>query len=122
MVFADGSFAQLQTPNVQAPSQVDIVAITFTPQGPYPSAFTHAASPFVVFLLNRSGELDDTFSLRIKGADSGSGQGAAASLLDLHSTHSRQRDHALISPLPGTYELRSRAHPDQVVEVTITAN
>jgi hypothetical protein len=65
--------------------------------------------------VNRSGALDDTFSLVANG------KGAGNSFLDLHSTALRQRDHQIIKPLPGNYQLLFKAHPDWVVNITITA-
>jgi hypothetical protein len=110
------ALAQLQPVNLQAGDRVDGVAIVLTRLGPYPNAFTHAATPFLLSIVNRSGVLEDTFSLVAAG------KGAANSFLDLHSTALRQRDHQIVKPLPGNYQLLFKAHPDWVVNITITGN
>jgi hypothetical protein len=107
--------AQLQPVNLQATDQVDAIAIVVTRFGPYPNSFTHPATPFLLSIVNRSGTLEDTFSLVKNGST------AANSLLDLHSTSVRQRDHQIIKPVAGSYQLLFRSHPDWVVNVTITA-
>jgi hypothetical protein len=118
------ALAQLQTPNVQASTHVDAVAITVTRFGPYPTSITRPQGPFVLFIVNHSGALADTFSLVLKPPASAATttQGALSSLLDLHSTLIKQRDHQLIDPLPGNYQLRFLSHPNWVVNITIDAN
>lgn len=114
-------WAQLQTPNLQATDKVDAVAIVVTRFGPYPNVITHAATPFLLSIVNRSEVRAETYSLVRKPASSTSGA-SASSLLDLHSTASRQRDHQIIKPLPGNYQLLFAAHPDWVIDITITDN
>jgi hypothetical protein len=117
--------AQLQPVNLQGNDQVDAVAIVLTRFGPYPNSFTHTATPFLLSIVNRSGVLEDTFSIIRNPSGTPNPPALAAalsSLLDLHSTHSRQRDHQIIKPLPGTYQIVFKAHPDWVINVTITAN
>lgn len=125
--FAMAGIAQLQTPNLQPGQKVPGVAITITPFGPYPTSIQRAEGPFVLFVVNRSGVLDDTFSLVKKPASSeaaasGPVAGALPSLLDLHSTRGKQRDHRVIDPLPGNYQLRFHGHPNWAVSITITGN
>ncbi|MGH9436536.1 MAG: hypothetical protein ACRD22_01245 [Terriglobia bacterium] len=81
----------------------------------------------MLFIVNRSGVLDDKFSLVKKpaagsAAASEGANSALPSLLDLHSTHRKQRDHRVIDPLPGNYQLRFHSHPQWVVNITITGN
>lgn len=121
LLLAGSLWGQLQAPNVQASDHVDAVAITVTRFGPYPTLVTRPQGPFVLAVVNRSGVLDDTFSLVLKPSDA-TGSTPASSLLDLHSTHSKQRDHQLINPLPGSYQLLFKSHPDWVVDIAITAN
>jgi hypothetical protein len=126
VLLAAGSlWGQLQPVNLTGTGTVDAIAIVITRFGPYPAAVTHPAAPFLLFVVNRSGLLEDTFSLIPKAA-AGSAAGATAaastSLLDLHATASRQRDHQLISPLPGSYQLIFKSHPAWTVDITITAN
>lgn len=116
--------AQLQPVNLQASDQPDAIAIVLTRFGPYPNSFTHAATPFLLSIVNRSGVLEDTFSLISN--PSGAPQppvtpADVTSLLDLHSTNTRQRDHQIIKPVPGSYQLIFKAHPDWVVNITIAA-
>lgn len=126
-VFAAPAFSQLQTPNVHAGQRVDAVAIVITRFGPNPASITRPEGPFVLFVLNHSGTLDDTFSLVRKpaagdaAASAGAADGKLSSLLDLHSTFRKQRDHKLLDPLPGDYELRFLAHPDWLVNITVTS-
>ncbi len=110
--------AQLQPPNLQPSDKPDAVLITVTRFGPYPATISHSGlKPFVLCLVNRSGVLDDTFSL-VQGPVGV----AAVSLLDLHSTAAKQRDHAVIFPLPGTYRMIFQSHPGWSVTFNITAN
>lgn len=119
-LLAANLWSQLQTVNLQAGDKVDGVAIVVTRFGPYPTAFSHPAAPFLLSVVNRSGVLEDTFSLVLK--PSSETNAAPASLLDLHSTATRQRDHQIIKPLPGDYQLLFKAHPDWVVNITISGN
>jgi hypothetical protein len=120
LLLAGTLWGQLQTPNLQSGTTPDAIAIVVTRFGPYPAAFTHPAAPFLLLVVNRSGVLEDTFSLLPKPV---AGIAAAAtSLLDLHATASRQRDHQLINPLPGNYQLVFKSHPDWIVNITIPAN
>lgn len=130
-LFTSALFAQLQTPNLQGSEHVDATVITVTPFGPYPTKIKHGPNPFVLVVVNRSGVLDDTFSLVLKSSaeppDSPSDPSAAVqpsahSLLDLHSTHKKHRDHKLIEPLPGNYQLRFLSHPNWVVDIEISGN
>ncbi len=108
------AFGQMQT--VTGPP-ADAVAITVSRFGPYPAAISHVTTPFIIAVVNRSGVLDDTFSLlQIDGQKNRHG------ILDLHSTQSKQRDHQTIDLLPGDYELRFKSHADWVVNITITEN
>jgi hypothetical protein len=118
-LLAASVWGQLQTVNLQGSDKVDAVAIVVTRFGPYPAAFSHPASPFLLSIVNRSGILEDTFSLKLKPSGAGD---AAASLVELHSTASRQRDHQIVKPLPGNYQLFFQSHPDWVVDITITGN
>ncbi len=107
-------FAQLQPAVVPDSGKVDGVTVVLTKAGPYPQSLTHASGTLLLSVVNRSGVVVDTFSLvQIAGG---------ASLLDLHSTVTKQRDTKLLNPLPGSYQLRFQAHPDWVVDITITAN
>jgi hypothetical protein len=119
-LLAASLWGQLQTVNLQAGDKVDAVAIVVTRFGPYPAVFAHPASPFLLSIVNRSGTLEDTFSLILK--PSTASNTAAASLVDLHSTATRQRDHQIVKPLPGHYQLLFQSHPDWVVDITITGN
>lgn len=124
LLLAGTLWGQLQPVNLQATDQVDAVAIVVTRFGPYPASITHSQAPFLLSIVNRSGILEDTFSLVLAPIATPT-QGAAAaatSLLDLHSTASRQRDHQLIRALPGSYQLVFKSHPDWIVGITITAN
>lgn len=127
LLSASAAFAQLQTPNIKAGDHVGAVAIVITRFGPNPASITQLQGPFVLFVANHSGVLDDTFSLVRKPPESGAEADASAgtggklaSLLALHSTHRKQRDHKLLDPLPGEYQLRFLSHPDWVVNITIT--
>jgi hypothetical protein len=122
LLLASTLWGQLQSVNLQSTDQVDAVAIVVTRFGPYPAAITHSQMPFLLCVVNRSGILEDTFSLLLKPAVAANPAGAAASLLDLHSTSSRQRDSQLIKAFPGNYQLVFKSHPDWVVNITITAN
>lgn len=108
------AWCQLQTPTGPP---VDAIAITVTRFGPYPAAITHANTPFIIAVVNRSGALDDTFSLLLIDE-----QKNKKNILDLHSTPTKQRDHQTIDLLPGSYELRFKSHPDWVVGVSISGN
>lgn len=119
-LLAANLWSQLQTLNLQASDKVDAVAIVVTRFGPYPASFSHPAAPFLLSVVNRSGVLEDTFSLIIKPSSETNAQ--PASLLDLHSTATRQRDHQIIKPLPGEYQLRFKSHPEWAVDISITAN
>lgn len=119
-LLAGSLWGQLQTVNLQAADKVDAVAIVVTRFGPYPASFSQPAAPFLLSIVNRSGVLDDTFSLIVKPA--AATDAAPTSLLDLRSTPTRQRDHQILKPLPGNYQLRFQSHPDWVVDITITAN
>ena len=120
LLLAGSLWGQLQPVNLANGENVDAVAIVITRFGPYPAAFTHSAAPFLLLVVNRSGVLEDTFSLLPKPV---AGVAASAtSLLDLHATASRQRDHQLINPVPGIYQLVFKSHPDWIVNITITAN
>jgi hypothetical protein len=119
-LLAGSLWSQLQTVNLQTGDKVDAVAIVVTRFGPYPASFSHPAAPFLLSVVNRSGVLADTFSLILK--PSTASDTAAASLLDLRSTANRQRDHQIVKPLPGSYQLRFKSHPEWVVDITITAN
>lgn len=114
------AFAQLQ-PSPQVSGAVDIIQITVTRFGPYPGSITHSATPFLLCIVNRSGVLEDTFSV-VQGATQGGQSAPLPSLLDLHSTLSKQRDHALIQPLAGSYHLIFQSHPGWMVNFTITGN
>lgn len=91
-------WGQLQTVNLLATDQVDAVAIVVTRFGPYPASVMHSQAPFLLFVVNRSGTPEDTFSLVLKPAGAASPGAALPSLLDLHSTASRQRDAQVIRP------------------------
>jgi hypothetical protein len=126
LLFAIGAFGQLQTLHLQPSQKVPAVAITITRFGPYPTSIQRPEGPFVLFIANRSGVLDDKFSLVKKpaagtAADSETAQ-TLPSLLDLHSTYRKQRDHRVIDPVPGQYQLRFHSHPKWVVNITITSN
>jgi hypothetical protein len=123
VLLAAGSlWGQLQPVNLTGTETVDAVAIVVTRFGPYPAAVTHPAAPFLLFVVNRSGVLEDTFLLIPKPAAGAAAAAASTSLLDLHATASRQRDHQLISPLPGSYQLIFKSHPGWMVDITITGN
>jgi hypothetical protein len=113
--------AQLQITNPQEGDHPDVVVITITRFGPYPASLTHSSTPFFLSVVNRSGVLQDTLSI-VQGAAGAGKDVKLPSLLDLHSTAAKQRDHALICPLPGSYHLVFQSHPDWIVNVTITAN
>lgn len=130
-LFPVSGFGQLQPVNLQASDSVDAIAIVVTPDGPYPAVIEHLSKPFVLFVVNRSGILSQTFSLVIKpvaasGNSTTSSTSAstaippAASLLDLHSTDTKQRDSQLVFPIPGSYQLRFSGQPDWVVDIKIT--
>lgn len=124
LAIAPAGAQQLQPVNLQATDQIDAVAIVLTRFGPYPASFTHPATPFLLSIVNRSGVLEDTISIIYNpsgAANPPSSPASVTSLLDLHSTSLRQRDHQIIKPLPGNYQLTFKAHPDWVVNVTITA-
>lgn len=128
LLFTPAMFAQLLTPNLQPSQKVPGVAITITRFGPYPTSIQRPEGPFVLFIANRSGVLDDKFSLvkKLAAGDTAEATGGASaalpSLLDLHSTHRKQRDHRLIDLLPGSYQLRFQSHPNWVVNIAITGN
>ncbi len=125
LLVAGSLWAQLQPPNVQAGDQVDVLPIVVTRFGPYPASVTRSQGAFVLAVVNRSGILEDTYSLVLApaaGAAAGSAQTPPASLLGLHSTSSKQRDHQLINPKPGDYQLLFLSHPDWVVTIAISAN
>lgn len=115
-------WAQLQTPNLQSTAKPDAIAIVVTRFGPYPASITHSLAPFLLSVVNRSGVLEDTFSLVANPSGAATPPSSFTSLLDLHSTASRQRDHQIIQPLPGNYQLIFKSHPDWVVNITITGN
>ena len=115
------AFGQLQTPNIGPKDKVDVEAITVTQFGPYPTSIDRVAGPFILYVANRSGQLEDTFSLVVKPAAGSGNSPAAASLLDLHAKRDQHRDHQLIDLLPGSYQLRFKSHPAWVVEIKITA-
>ncbi len=115
-------WGQLQTPKLQSGTTPDAIAIVVTRFGPYPASITHSQSPFLLSVVNRSGVLEDTFSLTANVSRALTPPSSVASLLDLHSTASRQRDHQIVQPLPGKYQLLFKSHPDWVVNITITAN
>lgn len=120
LLSASGAFAQqLKANDAPAQGDADAVVITFTRLGPYPSSINHTAAPFALCIENRSGVLDDTFSVV---QVSGPGNGHGPSLRDLHSTHGKQRDHGSVHLTPGTYQLISQAHPDWIVTITIGGN
>lgn len=123
LLVALSAWGQLQAPTVQPGQQLDAIAIRITRFGPWPASVTHNSAPFLLSVVNRSGIFEDTYSLILKPAAASSGNAATpASLLDLHSTETRQRDHQLIQLLPGDYELHFKSRPDWVVTITITAN
>ena len=113
--------AQLQTVNLQAEDKLEAVAITLTRRGPYPAEIERAAGPFLLFIVNRSGVLEDKYSLVKVGAEDAAA-GELPSLLDFHSTLVRQRDHQVINPLPGEYELRFASRPEWKVKIRIGGN
>jgi hypothetical protein len=116
-------FAQLQPAVVSPSEKVDGLTVVLTKAGPYPQSFTHASGSLLLSVINRSGVVADTFSLvQAPAGASPASTATAASLLDLHSTLTKQRDTKLLNPLPGTYQIRFQAHPDWVVNITITAN
>ena len=67
-----------------------------------PTSIERSKGPFALFITNRSGFLEDTFSLVLKPVSPTALGSAVPSLLDLHSTQSKQRDHQLIDPMPGS--------------------
>jgi hypothetical protein len=66
--------AQIQTVNTPP---ADAIAITVTRFGPYPNTITHANTPFVLDVSNRSGLLEDTYSLLPAVRQTGVLQGTA---------------------------------------------
>jgi len=122
LLMAGTVWAQLQTPNLQSAAKPDAIAIVVTRFGPYPTSITHSPTPFLLSVVNRSGVLEDTFSLVANPSGAVSPLSAFTSLLDLHSTASRQRDHQIIQPAPGDYQLVFKSHSDWVVNIAITAN
>lgn len=115
-------WGQLQAPKLQSGTTPDAIAIVVTRFGPYPASITHSPGPFLLYVVNRSGILEDTFSLVSNPSGAATPPSSFTSLLDLHSTGSHQRDHQIIQPLPGNYQLLFKSHPDWVVNITITAN
>lgn len=115
------AFAGFQPPAVSVPGETDAVVITLTRLGPYPSSIRHTAAPFVLCIVNRSGVLDDTFSV-VQVSGPGQGNGRGPSLLDLRSTRAKQRDRGLTQLIPGTYQFVSQSHPGWIVTITIGAN
>lgn len=122
LLLAGTLWGQLPTPNLQSGSTPDAIAIVVTRFGPYPASLTHSPSAFLLSVVNRSGILEDTFSLVSSPSGAATPPSSFTSLLDLHSTGSRQRDHRIIQPLPGNYQLLFKSHPDWVVNIAITAN
>jgi len=139
------ALAQLVPPTVQAgaEAQMGAVSIRISRQGPYPASVTMPPGPFLLFISNRSGTLVDTYSLILKpvltpvaAASVAATEGnpatttssptqtatAPASLLDLHSSQTSQRDHQLIQLLPGEYEIHFLSHPEWRVSITISPN
>jgi hypothetical protein len=123
LLTTSAAYGQLKAPALQASDKVDAVAVVVTRSGPYPQTIEHRTGPILLAVVNRSGLIVDTFSL-VQAPVSGQAASSAAapSLLDLHSTATKQRDSQLIDPLPGSYQLRFLSHPDWVVDITITAN
>jgi len=113
------ALAQLESPNPQPTDNVDVITIRLTRFGAYPASVTHKHGPFVLLISNRSGTLDDTYSLTRK-LPAGANPAASDSLLDFHSDHTAQRDHQLIKLSPGDYVLRVKSHPDWTVDIKIT--
>lgn len=119
--------AQLESPTIQSTDKVDIVDVHLTPRGPWPTAITHAHTPFILYISNRSGVLADTYSFILKRPGNGgtnistAANTAMLSLLDLHSDNTKHHDQQIVKPSPGEYELRFQSHPDWIVSFTITA-
>jgi len=115
------AFAQLESPNPQPTDNVDVITIRLTRFGAYPASVTHKHGPFVLLVSNRSGMLDDTYSLTRK-LPATANPAASDSLLDFHSDHNAQRDYQLIKLTPGDYVLRAKSHSDWTVDIKITTD
>jgi len=117
--------AQTSQSQTQQTNGVAVVAITMTRFGPLPHAVTVPAGSVMFFVVNRSGIRNDTFSLFSNLSNPSSTDGApapaAASLLELHSTDSIQRDLQQIQLAPGNYQLKIASHSNWIVDITVTA-
>ena len=82
--------------------------------GVYPASITRKQGQFMLFVLNRLPDYNETFQVVLKGAEPdqntptfGTAPGQAVGSL-------------VVNLSPGAYELRSKNHPRLVVELTIT--
>ena len=83
-------------------------------QGVSPQRIERTEGPFVLFIENRSLDLDDKITLHL-------GKTNTASLLEIVTRHDKSYDYEVIDPQPGTYHLKIAKHPGWEVEVVILA-
>jgi len=104
--------AQLREPRFPADQTVvPSELITIDRHGLYPKRIIRPEGPFVLFLENRSANLDEEFPVHPDKA-----QGA---LFQLKTHKHKAYDYKLIDLAPGTYQFRVKGKPTQVLEIVI---